>query len=312
MKEIVVLSGKGGTGKTMLVAGCAALAKDVVLADCDVDAPNLHLLMRPSTIDKGDFTATRIAVIDGRRCTNCRRCADACRPGAIKLIGRGDLQKVAIDSGICEGCGVCMRVCPVDAVSLVDSKSGEWYVSRTPFGIMVHALLEPGGENSGKLVALVKHKAKELAAQTNARTVLVDGPPGIGCPAISTLSGADMAVIVTEPSRSGMSDLRRILELSNGFRVPLAIVINRYDTNRALSESITDEAKKVGIPVLGLVPFDEAVVLAMARGLSVVEGPDSPASEEIRHIWQRLEGMADCLASSDKRAECQEKCAPLP
>lgn len=288
VKEIVVLSGKGGTGKTMLVASFAALAREAVLADCDVDAPNLHLLLDPKIVEKGDFAAARRAVIDGRKCTSCRKCVEACRFGAAKVVGSGNLLKVTIDSVSCEGCGVCARICPADAIALRETKSGEWFVSSTRYGTLVHALLEPGGENSGKLVALVKHKARALACQSGAETVLVDGPPGIGCPAISALSGSDMVLVVAEPTRAGAGDFSRLVELAKGFGSHIALVINRFDINETVARSIEAEASRDGIPVLGHLPFDEEVVSAMAKGLPVVEAYHGRISSAIAGTWERL------------------------
>lgn len=289
MKQVVILSGKGGTGKTILAASYAALARNAVVADCDVDAPNLHLLLKPRIIQSGSFTASKVATIDGTICTNCLRCVPLCRFGAIKVIGSGGIQKVALDESMCEGCGVCMRVCPVRAVSLEDRTSGEWFVSEAKGGKMVHALLSPGGENSGKLVALVKHKAAQLAAQDGSELIIVDGPPGIGCPVISTLAGADFVVLVAEPTRSGLSDFERIAGLVHGSTARTACVINRHDINARVAKEIETRAFEMGMPVLALIPYDDGVVSSMAKGMSPVEGnADGAASCAIAVSWRKL------------------------
>ncbi|HEX7391637.1 MAG TPA: ATP-binding protein [Thermoplasmata archaeon] len=289
MKQVVILSGKGGTGKTILAASYASLARGAVIADCDVDAPNLHLLLQPRVLERGSFTASKVAVIDGKACTSCMKCVPLCRFGAIRVIGNEGLQKVALDESRCEGCGVCMRVCPVRAVRLEDRTCGEWFVSETKKGKMVHALLNPGGENSGKLVALVKHKATQIAAHSGAGLVLIDGPPGLGCPVISTLAGADFVVLVAEPTRSGLSDFERIASLVHGFTVRTACVINRYDINVPIAKEIEKRAFEMSMPVLALVPYDDAVVSSMARGKAPVEDDGTGAAScAITVSWRKL------------------------
>ena len=288
MTEIVVLSGKGGTGKTTLLASYAALAKNVVLADCDVDAPNLHLLLKPQVREKGAFVGSKIAHLSGALCKNCGECVPVCRFNAIKAIGNQHLKKIAIDEGLCEGCGVCSRVCKYNAITMEDRVVGEWFVSDTRFGTMVHALLEPGAENSGKLVAFVKQKAKLEAKRLGRSIILVDGPPGIGCPVISVLSGADLAVLVAEPTQSGSSDFGRIAELARGFAVPAVLIINRYDLNESMTETIELQAKEAGIVPLGRIPHDEAVVNAMADGKTVMESGDGKAARAIEQTWEAV------------------------
>ena len=288
MTEIVVLSGKGGTGKTTLLASYAALAKNVVLADCDVDAPNLHLLLKPQVREKGAFVGSKIAHLSGALCKNCGECVPVCRFNAIKAIGNQHLKKIAIDEGLCEGCGVCSRVCKYNAITMEDRVVGGWFVSDTRFGTMVHALLEPGAENSGKLVAFVKQKAKLEAKRLGRSIILVDGPPGIGCPVISVLSGADLAVLVAEPTQSGSSDFGRIAELARGFAVPAVLIINRYDLNESMTETIELQAKEAGIVPLGRIPHDEAVVNAMADGKTVMESGDGKAARAIEQTWEAV------------------------
>ncbi len=288
MKEIVVLSGKGGTGKTVILGSFASLARNAVVADCDVDAPNLHLLLSPSVNDHGRFSSNKIAVIDGRACNSCKVCLPTCRFSAMTVVGNSLLQKVAVDADACEGCGVCMRVCPSQAVRLVEQESGEWFISSTRFGPMVHALLAPGGENSGKLVALVRQRAKVLANQRNAEFILVDGPPGLSCPAISAAAGANLIVLVAEPTASGLSDFLRIAELCSQMKAKAVLMINRYDINQDVSAAIEREGALRGIACVGKIPYDDTVPLAMANAKTPFEWPGSAAASVITEAWNRI------------------------
>lgn len=291
MKEIVVLSGKGGTGKTGVLASFASLAKNPVIADCDVDAPNLHLLLNPTVKERGKFSSQKIAIIDGRLCNSCKECVSACRFEALSVIGNHGVQKVALDADACEGCGVCMRICPSGAIKLQEQDSGEWFVSETRFGPMVHALLAPGGENSGKLVALVKQKAKVIANQAGANTVLVDGPPGLSCPAISAAGGADIVVLVAEPTVSGQSDFARIADLCSQMKAKAALVVNRWNINSRLAESIEKEAALRGIQTLGRIPYDEIVPSLLASGKTPIESKEGKARAAIVDVWTRLHNI---------------------
>ena len=288
MKEVVVLSGKGGTGKTVVLASLASLANGAVLADCDVDAPNLHLLLSPEVKERGRFSTSKVAVIDGSKCNSCRECLTACRFDAVMTVGNSSMQKVAIDADACEGCGVCMRICPSKAITLVGKDSGEWFISDTRFGPMVHALLAPGGENSGMLVALVKQKAKVIANQSGAPLVLVDGPPGLSCPAISAAAGADLIVLVAEPSVSGLSDFVRIAGLCSHMKSRAALVVNRWDISQRATESIEREARERGIELLGRIPYDDSVPSSMAASKTIMECERSPARTAISRVWERL------------------------
>jgi len=280
LREIVVLSGKGGTGKTTVLASFAALAENAVLCDCDVDAPNLHLLLAPQAEEAHEFYGLQVAHIDTEACNECGLCVDACRFEAI--------HGFRVDPLACEGCGLCARVCPLDAVSMRDTLAGHWYVSRTRFGPLVHARLRAAQENSGKLVMAVRKRARELAQETNARYILSDGPPGIGCPAISSLSGAQMALIVSEPSLSGIHDLQRALDLCRHFGVSPLVCINKHDLSEENSRRIEDHCGDAGVEVVGRIPFDPDVNSAIVRGRPVVETSDGAASREIRRLWEAI------------------------
>lgn len=281
MKEIVIISGKGGTGKTTLTAAFACLAKDNVLADCDVDAADLHLLAAPKVIREEAFYGGVKATVDPTRCTLCGSCKDACRYDAIS-------DDFVVDSLSCEGCSVCFHVCPTKAVTLKEGLNGRWFISKSRFGPMVHAELRPGEENSGKLVALVRNQAKVLTGKSGKKLLLVDGAPGVGCPVISSVTGADHVVIVTEPTRSGMHDMQRALELVQGFHIPASVVINKHDIAPEMGEQIQRVCSKKQATVLGFIPYDEAVTRAMVHGRSVVEFEDGEVSGAIGGIWEKL------------------------
>jgi MinD superfamily P-loop ATPase len=293
MDEVVVVSGKGGTGKTTLVAYLASAIPDVITADCDVDAPNLHLLLRPNVLHREGFVGMKKAYIDVTKCTNCGKCASACRFGAARMIGIMDIRKAAIDEGCCEGCALCSRICPTKAIRMVDKRVGEWYVSDTEFGKMVHAQLDPGADNSGKLVAMVKQKARMIAKDQGAGTVLVDGPPGIGCPVISSLSGCSLAVIVSEPTESGLSDVRRVLDLAKGFQLKTGFVTNKADLNAQITLRMEKHARGAGARVLGRIPYDEVLANTMARGNAARDDMASPATRAMAEIHRGITGMID-------------------
>jgi MinD superfamily P-loop ATPase len=282
MKELVIISGKGGTGKTTLTACFAFLAKDQVLADCDVDAADLHILAQPEVAQEEEFRGGAKARIDAERCVKCGFCRDACRFQAIA-------EEMVVNPILCEGCGVCVHVCPENAVSMKDSVNGRWYISASRLGPMVHAALFPGEENSGKLVALVRNQAKVLARQMNKSLILVDGSPGVGCPVISSITGTDQVLIITEPTLSGLHDMKRAMQLARGFRIPVAVIINKYDINADVTEQIEDFSDKANAPILGKIPYDPEVIRAMVQLRCVVENGNSPANAAIRKIWERLE-----------------------
>ncbi len=284
MKELVVISGKGGTGKTSLVASFAAQAGSVVTADCDVDAADLHLLLGPEIERKHKFSGGKVASIDPELCNSCGTCVELCRYDAASNL-------YAIDKIACEGCGVCAYFCPQDAISFDDEENGEWYVSSTRFGPMTHARLLPGAENSGKLVTIVRNEAKRIAEEGGIELVLIDGSPGIGCPVIASVSGADLAVVVTEPTMSGIHDLERVVELTRHFGIETAVVVNKCDINEDMTSNIEEFARRSKIEILGGIRYDEAVTGAQMEGRTAVEFSDGPASNDMRRIWVSVEAL---------------------
>jgi len=284
VKELLILSGKGGTGKTTITGALASLCKNKFLADCDVDAADLHIILAPESSEKNDFVSGVKAVINPELCTGCGTCYEICRYEAIEL---DDVAKV--DDFSCEGCGVCAHFCPEKAIELEPNHCGYWYVSKTRFGPMVHAELMPGEENSGKLVSLVKQQARKMADEAKANFILVDGPPGIGCPVISSFSGANMVLAVTEPTKSGLHDLERVVQLATHFKVPIGVVINKWDLNPEMSESIEDFCQTKGLPLFGRIPFDEEVINALIAKKTVIEFKDCKAAQSIANIWQQIE-----------------------
>jgi MinD superfamily P-loop ATPase len=282
MKQLTILSGKGGTGKTTITASFAVLARNAIIADCDVDVPDLHLLLHPEIIQKQEFKGLKKAVIDKKKCTECGLCRNKCRFGAVSA----DLK---IDTIACEGCGVCTVVCPVNAINLVERVSGSAYVSKTKYGFMSHAMLYPGESNSGKLVTLVRQNARILARKENIELILIDGSPGIGCPVIASLAGVDAGLIIAEPTLSGIHDLNRTLQLLNHFSIPKLVCINKYDINRKNTVRIVRSCKKKKINIAGKIPFDPTVTEAMVAGKTVVEhSPENKVSMEIKDMWKRV------------------------
>lgn len=290
MTEIVIISGKGGTGKTSLTASFAALAHNAVVADCDVDAANLHLILAPSIRQRTDFISGNEAVIRGDACTGCGKCLTLCRFDAVARNGIGD--RYEIDPAGCEGCGVCVHFCPAGAIDFPQRLCGEWYVSETRFGPMVHARLGIAAENSGKLVHLVRKEAQRLAVEGKADLLLVDGPPGIGCPVIASITGVDLVLVVTEPTPSGEHDLERVLHLARHFQVPACVCVNKWDINPELTEQIENESRLSGATVLGRIPYDRAITAAQIAGQSATEYGDGPASKAIQGIWEKLGQIA--------------------
>lgn len=278
MKQLTVISGKGGTGKTTIVAGFASLAKKSVLADCDVDAADLHLILKPEVKDTQEFKGLKIAVINEDKCIKCMKCHESCRFGAIN-------EEIALEESRCEGCGVCRYVCPEDAIKLVDRKSGLVYISETRYGPMAHAILNVGEEASGKLVAEVRNNARMLAKMYKKEIIIIDGPPGIGCPIIAAISGVDLALITTEPTISGIHDLERILGVCEHFNVPAVICVNKYDINVKNTKDIINYCNAQNIDMVGKIPYDNVTTKAMIEGKTVIEFGDSAVSQTIQKIW---------------------------
>ena len=283
MKELIVVSGKGGTGKTSLTASLALLADHCLIADCDVDAANLHLLLSPRIEHCHEFISGSIAVIDEAKCTQCGECQRLCRFDGIT-----PLPPYAIRPSGCEGCGVCARFCPQQAITMVPRRCGEWYQSQTMEGAMVHARLDVGAENSGKLVSLVRQQARNWAQEQQAPLVLVDGPPGLGCPVIASITGADHVLIVTEPTLSGLHDLQRIIDLLEHFAIPGSLCINRWDINPDMTRQIKEQAARHNVACLGLIPFDRQMVNSQLKAQPVVRQQDSIAAMAIRDLWAKL------------------------
>lgn len=286
MKEITVISGKGGTGKTSITASLAAAGPGLVLCDGDVDAADLHLILGPDVKETHTFEGGWTASIQQEKCSGCNICEEYCRFDAIF---RDDNNRLVIDGFKCEGCRLCERLCPSKAIKSKRSNSSRWYVSETRFGILVHAEMGPGEENSGKLVTLVKENARELATRSGAKMILTDGPPGTGCPTIAAVAGADAVLVVIEPSITSMHDAERVIELVRGFGIPVYALLNKSDLNPRISKLVESQLEVYSVPLLGQIPFDEGVVEAMIEGLSFLEyAPDSGASSIIRSVWMQL------------------------
>lgn len=280
MKELVILSGKGGTGKTSIVGSFAAIAQRKVLVDCDVDAADLNLLLSPTIQEENEFWSGQVAFIDRQKCNECGLCQELCRFDAI--------EEFSVDSVACEGCGFCFHICPVEAIAMKDCMAGHWFISNSNYGPLVHARLGVAQDNSGKLVALVRKQAREIAEKEGFDYIISDGPPGIGCPVISSLSGADLALLVTEPTLSGIHDLERVLGVCQHFGIPAMICINKYDLNKDNTRQIEDFCLNQGVQVAARIPFDNVVTEALVRGLPVVEYSQGGVSQQIESLWQTL------------------------
>jgi MinD superfamily P-loop ATPase len=282
MKELVVISGKGGTGKTSLTAAFASISENRVLCDADVDAADLHLLMDPDIKQTTNFQGGGLAVINTDRCTQCGICIDLCRFEAIK-------ENFEVDDIECEGCGVCVDLCPEQAIDFPVKTCGEWYLSETRFGPMVHARLGIAEENSGKMVTLVRNEAKKLSEKENLDLIITDGPPGIGCPVIASIGGATALVIVTEPTVSGLHDMARVADLAAHFKVPAMVCVNKFDLNTDQTKAIENYAKERNMIVLGRIPFDPVFTESMIQGQTIFEySKNSEVSHAVRQIWNKI------------------------
>ena len=285
MKELVIISGKGGTGKTSIVAAFASLAENMVLCDADVDAADLHLIMAPEVKKTSDFQGGHTAVINRDKCTECDLCRSLCRWNAIDSDYR-------IDPIECEGCGVCYYFCPEKAIDFPLNTCGEWFISDTRFGPMVHARLGIAEENSGKLVTLVRKEAKTIAESKSLGLILTDGAPGVGCPVIASIGGADSVLVVTEPTVSGIHDMERVVQLADFFRIPSMVVVNKYDLNPEKSREIEEFGVNNRLTFLGHIPFDPIFTKAMVQGKNVFEYDSSTlACLKVKEIWNRISGV---------------------
>ena len=285
MREITIISGKGGTGKTTLVGSFAALAENKVIADCDVDAPDLHLLLHPEIIEREEFKGLKVAVMDKTLCTECGICEETCRFNAIALTEESGY---AVNPARCEGCGACVFTCPQEAVTLKERVSGYSFISKTKYGTMAHAQLNIAEEASGKLVTVVRNNAQQVAEKENCELILIDGAPGIGCPVIASLTGVDLALIVTEPTMSGLHDLERILDVTRHFGIASVVCINKYDINEENSRRITEFCRQRGVEMVGNIPYDAVVTEAMVAGKPVVEFSEGKVSEAINDVWEGI------------------------
>jgi MinD superfamily P-loop ATPase len=285
-KELVIISGKGGTGKTSVTAAFAALAQNAVVADCDVDAADLHLVLRPEVRHQEEFESGRLAVIDQKACFRCGMCLAYCRFGAVSWSPSEEGPPVyEIDPLACEGCGVCAYLCNAGAIEMEDRTVGVWMRSDTPYGPMVHARLGIAAENSGKLVTKVRQEARALAESLGAGLILTDGPPGIGCPVIASVTGADHVLVVTEPTVSGLHDFERVTALARHFQIPVMLCVNKWDLNLEVTEKLEAQARSLGAVPVGRVRYDPSVTRAQIEERPVVELDDAPAAADLRDLW---------------------------
>lgn len=281
-KELVIISGKGGTGKTSIVSSFATLAENKIMVDCDVDAADLHLILKPEILKTTEFYSGKTAEIIQDKCIKCGRCIEVCRFDAIS-------NNFIVNEIGCEGCGTCFYQCPSNAIKFEQTKSGEWFESNTRFGKLVHAKLGIAEENSGKLVSEIRNYARLLAHREGQDLIIVDGSPGIGCPVIASISGASLVVVVTEPTLSGLHDAERVLKLAKHFNAPACMCINKFDINLDMTKNIEDFCEKENIEVVGKIPYSKDFTSAMIKEQSLIEfSPDGEISEQISIMWKKL------------------------
>jgi MinD superfamily P-loop ATPase len=299
MKELVVISGKGGTGKTSIVATFAKLAESVVLADCDVDASNLHVLLEPTIHKREEFWAGKMANIRTSECLRCGTCMEHCRFGAVRMkVETVDNVTYCIDPHSCEGCGVCVQFCPAEAIDFTDKLSGEWFISETHCGPMVHARLGIAEGNSGKLVSLVREQARYIAEQEKADYVIVDGPPGVGCPVIASITGASLVLAITEPTLSGLHDLERVAQLTQHFQIPLLICINKCDINPKMSQNIEDTFTSRKIRIVGKIPYDTGVINTQLQKQTMLECSGNKVADAVRLVWRETRAVLESVTAT--------------
>jgi len=288
MKQLVIISGKGGTGKTVLSAALADLAENTVIADCDVDASNLHFFLKPEIQKTHTFMGNKKARLIPEKCTQCGRCIEVCRFDALHATPSGI---PSLDRISCEGCAICSHVCPDDALIMEPAPVGEWFLSSTAYGPFVHARLGIAEENSGKLVSEVRKNAQEIAREQGQDLVIIDGPPGIGCPVIASLAGTDLAVVVVEPTPSGIQDMERVLLTANHFKITTACCINKYDLNAALSDQIENWCRQKAIPIVGRIPYDTKVIEAVIKGIPPPSYLNSITAEAFKTVWRKIKQL---------------------
>jgi len=280
MKQLTIISGKGGTGKTTITAAFATLAQNAVLADCDVDAADLHLILDPEIRHDEKFYGGKVADIDASLCNQCGICQDLCRFDAI--------HNFSVDPSACEGCRVCTFACPEKAIRMQDKLSGHWYISNTRCGPMVHARLGIAEDNSGKLVSVVRQQAKLIAESENLELIIIDGPPGIGCPVIASITGVDLVLVVTEPTLSGLHDMERVLQTAAHFSIPALVCVNKYDINLENTDKIEARCKERGVEVIGKIPYNKNVTAAMIQKKSVIEHNCGEITKAAEKIWEQV------------------------
>jgi MinD superfamily P-loop ATPase len=283
IKQLAIVSGKGGTGKTTIAAAFGSLATNKVMVDCDVDAADLHLLLRPRVLKQEKYYGGRSPHVDLNKCTQCGLCTEVCRFNAI--------DNGLVDYVSCEGCGFCGHICPENAIMMEEAFSGDWFVSETPYGPFVHARLGIGEENSGKLVTVVRKQAMEIANEKHLGFILIDGPPGIGCPVTASLTGVNLMLAITEPTLSGIHDLERILKLAEHFKIPSAVCINKFDINSENTDRIVAYCEKNGSRIIGKIPYEPKVVEALVNRKTVMEYPCNEIQGIVQRMWEEVESV---------------------